>query len=292
MGSLAVELNSVLQLDEQGLINQEEMHTKVSALQDQLLKLPQADIRTYHAFYPGVYERTIICPPWTILTGAAHLSDYSVRLDQGTIAVTIDDGVRVLSAPLSFNAKTGAKRAGRVFDEQVIWTDIYPNPDNCRDLEELERRLYKTDEHAPLQDDLKAKTLMVAKADYQLFLTQLGATAEEVYQIAAKTDDLISMPEGFDVVRAPSEISGEGIFATRDFAVGEVVCPTRIGNKRTPAGRYVNHSPYFNVVPRTTADENVDFVASRVIYAGEEILTDYRSSMRVNFGVTLQGELL
>jgi hypothetical protein len=30
-----------------------------------------------------------------------------------------------------------------VFDEEVVWTDIYANPDNCRDIDALEERLYE-----------------------------------------------------------------------------------------------------------------------------------------------------
>jgi hypothetical protein len=33
-------------------------------------------------------------------------------------------------------------------------------------------------------------------------------------------------------------------------------------------------------------------VATRKIYENEELLVDYRASMRVNFGIKLQGELL
>jgi len=80
---------------------------KVRVLQDELLKLPQADIVTKHTFFDGVYERTITIPPWTVLTGAAHKTPYKVRLDKGTIAVNTDDGVKVLTAPCAFDAPAG-----------------------------------------------------------------------------------------------------------------------------------------------------------------------------------------
>lgn len=115
---------------------------KVVALQDELLKMPQADIVTQHKFYPGVYERTIIVPPWTVLTGAEHKTAYKVRLEKGTIAVNVDSEIRVLTAPMEFDAPAGVQRVGRVFEEEVIWTDIYENPDNCTDVEVLENRLY------------------------------------------------------------------------------------------------------------------------------------------------------
>lgn len=115
---------------------------KVVALQDELLKMSQADIVTQHKFYPGYYERTIIVPPWTVLTGAEHKTAYKVRLEKGTIAVNVDSEVRVLTAPVEFDAPAGVQRVGRVFDEEVIWTDIYENLDDCTDIEVLEDRLY------------------------------------------------------------------------------------------------------------------------------------------------------
>ena len=115
---------------------------QIENLQNELLKMPQADIVTEHKFTPGVYERKITVPAWTVLTGAEHKTDYKIRLEKGTIAVNVEDSIKVLSAPMELDAKAGAQRVGRVFDEEVVWIDIYDNPDNCQDLEVLENRLY------------------------------------------------------------------------------------------------------------------------------------------------------
>ena len=119
-----------------------QLQKKIVALQDELLKMPQADIVTTHTFLPEVYERRIDVPAWTVLTGAAHKTDYRVRLEKGTIAVNIDTEVVILTAPCEFNAKAGSQRVGRVFEEDVVWVDIYDNPDNCTDVSKLEDRLY------------------------------------------------------------------------------------------------------------------------------------------------------
>ena len=124
------------------LVDIELMQKKVTALQDALLEMPQAEIVTTHNFLPGLYERTIRIPPWTVLTGAAHKTDYHVRVDKGVIAVNTEDGVKVVTGPCDFPAKAGMQRAGRVFAEEVVWTDIYQNPDNCTDIAILEERLY------------------------------------------------------------------------------------------------------------------------------------------------------
>jgi len=120
----------------------EAMREKVVALQDALLEMPQADIVTTHTFLPGVYERKITVPPWTVLTGAAHKTGYRVRLEKGTIAVNRDTEVVVLTAPCEFDAKAGEQRAGRVFEDEVVWVDVYDNPDDCQDIPTLEDRLY------------------------------------------------------------------------------------------------------------------------------------------------------
>jgi hypothetical protein len=128
--------------DSSAVVTAEAMRQKVVALQDALLEMPQADIVTTHTFLPGVYERKITVPPWTVLTGAAHKTGYRVRLEKGTIAVNRETEVVVLTAPFEFDAKAGEQRAGRVFDEEVVWVDIYDNPDDCQDLDVLEDRLY------------------------------------------------------------------------------------------------------------------------------------------------------
>jgi hypothetical protein len=128
--------------DSTAVVTPELMRQKVVALQDELLQMPQADIVTTHTFLPGVYERKITVPPWTVLTGAAHKTGYRVRLEKGKIAVNVDTDVVVLIAPCEFDAKAGEQRAGRVFEDEVVWVDVYDNPDDCQDIETLEDRLY------------------------------------------------------------------------------------------------------------------------------------------------------
>ena len=128
--------------DNTAVVTPELMRQKVVVLQDELLQMPQAEIVTTHTFLPGVYERKITVPPWTVLTGAAHKTGYRVRLEKGKIAVNIDTDVVILNAPCEFDAKAGEQRAGRVFENEVVWVDIYDNPDDCQDLDLLEERLY------------------------------------------------------------------------------------------------------------------------------------------------------
>jgi hypothetical protein len=153
------------------------MSGKVQALEAELLKMPQADIITEHTFFPGIYERKITIPAWTVLTGAAHKTDYHVRLEKGTIAVNTEDGVKVFTAPFEFAACAGLQRAGRVFDEEVIWVDVYANPDDCKDILKIEDRLYAVPEYG--LGDSRSKEQKAAIA-YRAFLYKLGMDNNEV----------------------------------------------------------------------------------------------------------------
>jgi hypothetical protein len=156
------------------------MSGKVQALEAELLKMPQADIVTEHTFKPGIYERKITIPAWTVLTGAAHKTDYHVRLEKGTIAVNTEDGVKTFTGPFEFAACAGLQRAGRVFEEEVVWVDIYANSDNCRDILKLEDRLYIVPEHGLGDSRTEEQKAAIA---YRAFLYKLGMDDVEVNEM-------------------------------------------------------------------------------------------------------------
>jgi hypothetical protein len=265
------------------------LQASVQQLEDGLLRMQQADIRTEHRFLDGVYERTITIPPWTVLTGAEHTTAYSVRLERGRIAVNTDEGMRILVAPFSFDAPAGVKRVGRVFEDEVVWTDVYPNPDNCTDIETLEARLYVIPA-CGLGESRVRNRLLQDRSDFDLFLRQLGVTQDEMDSIVRIQEDLIPMPPGFDVEVRESQIHGCGLFALREFSAGDRICPGRIDGHRTPAGRFINHSPIPNATTTLVGDD-ISATALNTIHANEEIVIDYRTSMRINFGIDLQGEM-
>ena len=155
---------------------------KIVKLQDELLKMPQADIVTEHTFLPKVYERKITIPPWVVLTGAEHKTPYRVRLEKGTIAVNTEDGVKVLTGPCEFDAAAGMQRAGRVFEDEVVWVDVYDNPDDCTDIATLEDRLYVVPECGLGDSRTEAQK---AKIAYRAFLYQIGLDTDSVNDATA-----------------------------------------------------------------------------------------------------------
>ena len=125
----------------QALTGADSVKERIEAVQDELLKMPQADITTLHNFLPKIYERTMIAPASCMIVGAAHKTAYRVRLEKGTITVNIGNDVKTLTAPCEFEVPVGEQRVGYSLDE-VIWTDVYENPDNCTNIDTLEERLY------------------------------------------------------------------------------------------------------------------------------------------------------
>ena len=130
------------QLVEKQTLPAVQLKEKVERLQEALLQMPQADVKFLHDFEPGKYIRTMIAPPWSVIVGAEHKTPYKVILKKGTIAVNIGDEIKVLTAPMEFDAPAGIKRVGRVFDEELIWIDVYDNLDDCKDILAIEDRLY------------------------------------------------------------------------------------------------------------------------------------------------------
>ena len=167
------------------IIGQATDKDKVRALELKLLAMPQAEIVTTHTFLPGKYERKIVVPPWTVLTGAEHKVPYTVRLESGTIAVTTNDGVKTLTGPCEFEAPAGTQRAGRVFDDEVVWVDVYDNPDNCQNIDELENRLYVVPEYG-LADNRTTEQKIIIET--MLYLDRLKTNQSQMtYQYASVT---------------------------------------------------------------------------------------------------------
>lgn len=123
------------------LANCESVKERIEVLQDKILQMPQADIHTAHEFEHGKYIRTITAPPSCVIVGAEHKTPYKVILKKGTLTVNIGTDVKTLTAPAEFYVPVGEQRIGYTFDE-VIWSDVYENPDNCTNIDTLEERLY------------------------------------------------------------------------------------------------------------------------------------------------------
>lgn len=125
-----------------------ERRAALVALEQESRKHPQVDPPLRHHFAPGLYAREIFMHAGLVVVGKIHWHAHVNTVSKGACIVVTEDGLQRLEAGDTWVSKAGTKRA--VFVEQdVLWTTVHANPDNCRDLGVLEARLI-----APSFDDL------------------------------------------------------------------------------------------------------------------------------------------
>jgi hypothetical protein len=124
---------------------------------------------------------------------------------------------------------------------------------------------------------------MVNKAHFLQAIEAFGFTEESVRAISVdeSTLDRASL-DGVQVQR--SMIEGDGLFSTRSFAEGEIICPALVGDKRSLAGRYSNHASNPNCV-MAYVDGALTLVAARAVESGEELTTDYGATLALIAGL-------
>lgn len=124
---------------------------------------------------------------------------------------------------------------------------------------------------------------LTPQEDYKQFLAETGLSKEAVETRSNSTADMVPMPPGVSkITRQKSAIEGDGMFATESVAPGDILAPARIDGKRTPAGRYTNHSNEPNAEFRPTSSGDLNLVALKPINEGTEVLIDYRQAGEVN----------
>lgn len=265
-------------------------HALANANTDDLIKsmmeLEQADCPVMHHFAPGLYIREVRFPAGTVVVGHIQKFEQMNVFIQGSVQMMNEDGSsKVLTAPMTFIGPAGRK-AGYVLDD-VIWQNIYPNPDDERNIEKLEAKWL---EQTNYFEDHKLKMLPVAlDSDYEQMLLDLGVTAEQVEAESLYEHDHMPFPPPWEsrIAVRQSAIHGHGLFAETNFAAGELICPARINQFRTPAGRFTNHSGSPNTMAVRFNRDDLGWVAIRDIHGrrggqnGEEITVDYRQVVAV-----------
>lgn len=127
----------------------------------------------------------------------------------------------------------------------------------------------------------KRYLLQQIRKDYELFLVENKFTAEMVKVVVEDISDQVPMPKDWtNLELRKSLIHGDGNFLVIDMEAGTLVAPARLSGKRTPAGRYTNHSPAPNAVFERDG-EDINLILTRNVSAGEEITVNYRQAGQV-----------
>lgn len=259
-------------------------------LESFLAGLPQLAADCIHAFAPGIYIRQVTLTAGTFVMGHRHKTAHLNVMLSGRLTLFNDDGSRSeLIAPVICVAQPGRKVA--YVHERTVWLNLYATAET--DVEKLEAQLLdKSDTSEELARHF-ATTRERDRKDFDDFLFETGLNAEYVRRESENTLDQITLPMGaYKFIVGASSIEGKGLICTADIAFGEVIAPARIEGKRTPAGRYTNHSLHPNAEMVAMDNGDIFLVAMRAIggslggQAGDEITIDYRAALNLNKRVT------
>ncbi len=255
-----------------------------------MLDMPQADCPVVHRFGNGIYIREVTMPAGTFAIGHIQKFTQNNFLLQGKIAMIGEDGVKVLEAPLFFVGEPGRKM-GLVL-ETVVWQNIWAT--NETDVEKLEAMyMDMSDKNSLKSEEIDALEYAMReedRIDYETVIEASPFTHEEVKAQVENEVDQIALPDEWNsvVVRRRSNIQGDGMFLSWPVEKDTVLGPARLDGKRTPLGRYVNHSKTSNAKPELMDNGDVYLVAKRNVSgcqggsSGEEITVDYRDMLKLS----------
>jgi hypothetical protein len=269
----------------------------IEQLESVLLELPQVDCPVLHHFGPGIYIREVRMPAGTFAIGHRQKEAHLNILLSGRVAMLDGDGTpKVVSAPFMYSGSPGRK-VGYII-EDVVWQNIYSTDET--NIEKLEARFLDksnaSNEFHQKMFDVRSFLAESDREDFKRTIEELGFSEEEVSIVSREESDQIDFPQesGSKVSLRKSPIHGTGVFANFSIGEFEVIGPARVAGKRTPIGRYVNHSANPNSFFVNNDCGDIYLMSLKKINGcsggdcGEEITADYHQAVRVN-KITLHG---
>jgi len=131
---------------------------EILRLQDEMAKMPQAELQTEHYFSQGMYCRKVFRKAGTIIVGKVHKKDHFFMCAQGQIIAWSEKGMVTLNAGDVLCSKAGTKRVTMAVTDAV---GITVHKTNKTDLDKIEKELIEPDELAlyDSSNNIKVKAL-------------------------------------------------------------------------------------------------------------------------------------
>ena len=131
---------------------------EILRLQDEMAKMPQAELETEHYFSQGMYCRKVFRKAGTIIVGKVHKKDHFFMCAQGQIIAWSEKGMVTLSAGDVLCSKAGTKRVTMAVTDAI---GITVHKTNKTDLDKIEKELIEPDELAlyDSSNNIKVKAL-------------------------------------------------------------------------------------------------------------------------------------
>jgi quercetin dioxygenase-like cupin family protein len=131
---------------------------EIQRLQDEMAKMPQAELKTEHYFSQGMYCRKVFRKAGTIIVGKVHKKDHFFMCAQGQIIAWSEKGMVTLNAGDVLCSKSGTKRVTMAVTDAI---GITVHKTNKTDLDKIEKELIEPDELAlyDSSNNIKVKAL-------------------------------------------------------------------------------------------------------------------------------------
>jgi len=253
-------------------------------VQTTLADMPQCDAPVEHIFSPKLYTRVVKLKANTIVLGHHQKSTHlNVVLSGSVVMFNNDATTSIVKAPIVFVGKPGRK-FGYVL-EDTVWLNVYPNPDDIKDIEKLEEmwldKVLLVDIHLPKQRPLD-------RADYLEMCREYDYTEEQIRK-ESEIENMVALPDFYasKLSLRPSGIKGLGMFLSSPVEANESIAPAMLFGQRTQVGRYVNHAKSPNCFFTQYEDGNIWLVSRERINGcvggnyGEELTVDYRQALKL-----------
>jgi quercetin dioxygenase-like cupin family protein len=232
-------------------------------------EVDQVDPPVEHYYTPDLYGRRIFVDKDTAIMTKVHKTEHITIALKGHCTVVDENGVKTeVVAPAVFVTKPGTRRAVYAHDD-VEWVTVHACA--LKDLGAIEEALVCESQEEYDREDYNRVLL-----EYNMNEKWARAISENPRTLTA------ALPEDADNVQiCPSSLEGMGVFANKDFEVGDRIGATRLGTLRTPIGRFTNHSARPNCEFRVS-DRGIDAFAIRPISKGQEVTVCYRLARKVS----------
>lgn len=128
----------------------------IDRLQGEMVKMPQADLKTEHYFSGGMYCRKLSRPAGTLIVGKVHKQDHFFMCAAGEIIAWSEKGMVTLRPGDIIESKAGTKRVTLAVTDSIGVT--FHRTDKT-DLDEIEAELIEPDETALFDSQNRLKVL-------------------------------------------------------------------------------------------------------------------------------------
>jgi hypothetical protein len=93
-----------------------------------------------HTFAEGIYVREMFMQAGGLVIGKVHKNDHIWFLLYGELEIATENGTELFIGPCYVKSPAGTKRVLHAITDSVF-VNVFPNPNNITDIEELENNL-------------------------------------------------------------------------------------------------------------------------------------------------------